>query len=340
MITLVVGAQYGGEGKGKVSAYLATREHFFASCRSGGENSSHTICFGERMIHLRMLPAAALVDQYTQVVYGAGSLLHVPTLLEEMSTHRVWPRRIMIDPQAGIISDELVREQRKDTRYKHIGSTLTGTGYATAERAKRRLLLARDCHEIQDMVTGDIIELLTDADTRGQAILLEGHQAFGLSNYHGDYPYVSSRDCTASEMLSEVGLGIRTNRMHVVLVVKAFPTRNHNGTLPHEMNSADASTLGIKEKGGGAWDRPNKRRRVAHIDLAIIKRAALANGATAIALTSVDHLDSTMAGTRSIDSISHAVYQFIAKVEQATGIWVRYLSTGPGVLEMIDRGAP
>lgn len=339
MITLVVGAQYGGEGKGKVAAYLATREQFYASCRTGGVNSSHTIVLGNATVHLRMLPAAALVDPNVRVIYGAGSLIHIPTLLGEMSSHKVWPRRIMIDPQAGIISDDLINEQRKDTRYKRIGSTLTGTGYATAERAKRRLTLAKECADVRDMLTENIIEFLSDADTRGLPILLEGHQAFGLSNYHGDYPYVSSRDCTVAEMLSEVGLHIRNGNPRVVLAVKAFPTRNHHGSLPHEIDRAQARELGIHEEGGGAWDRPNKPRRVATIDFNIIKRAVHANGATEIALTGVDHLDTRMAGARSIESISHKVFQFISKLEQHTGVWVRYLSTGPGVLEMIDRGA-
>src|SRR5690606_30233015 len=95
---------------------------------------------------------------------------------------------------------------------------------------------------------GDVVRILYDAARNGDDILLEGHQGAGLSNYHGDYPYTSSRDCVAAALLSEVGLGLRW-KTHVILAIKVFPTRNHSGRLPGEMASEDAERLGVQEFG-------------------------------------------------------------------------------------------
>jgi adenylosuccinate synthase len=251
MITLVVGGQFGGEGKGKITAALASATAYDIVCRCGGVNSSHTVVNGAREIRFRMLPAAAAVDKRPLVIFGAGTLIHIPTFLREIELVGYDPRRICVDSKAGVVSEDCVTEQRSDPRYNEIGSTLTGTGYATAKRAQRSLRLARDFPELNPFMC-DTVEVLHTAARRRQNILIEGHQGIGLSNYHGDYPFTSSRDCTAAEMFSELGLATRWPH-RVVLVVKVFPTRNHPGTLYGEMSGADADALGVREFGGGSW---------------------------------------------------------------------------------------
>jgi adenylosuccinate synthase len=282
-----------------------------------------------------MIPTAAVVDPDIEIVYGAGALIHVQTLLNEIAELNIDPKRVKIDPQAGVVTAELIKQQRGDRRYESIGSTLTGTGYAAAERCKRSLKLAYDYPELKDMLCDDdVVEKLTKLAADDKNILVEGHQGFGLSNYHGDYPYVSSRDCTAAEMLSELGLGPRSGEFRILLLVKVFPTRNHAGKLD-ELPPSEAQRRSIHEKGGGCWDVEDRSRRVGWIDFKLVKRAAQANSATEIVLTGVDYLDRNLRGA-SRKAHSEELKNIIDDVQRETKLKVTYLSTGPETESMID----
>ena len=226
MITIVVGAQFGGEGKGKIAAYLAYRDRPNVACRCGGPNSSHTVVWKGKQYRLRMLPTAAVINPKIDVYFGAGTFVHPPTLFSEMAEIK-FQGRLVIDPRAGVITEDIIRAQRRDPRYSTIGSTLTGTGYASALRCLRSLKLAKDSPEISQssVQLSDVSFAVSDVLKNRGSVLVEGHQGFGLSNYHGDYPYTSSRDSTASSMLAEIGLGPRQDNMRIVLATKIFPTR-------------------------------------------------------------------------------------------------------------------
>jgi adenylosuccinate synthase len=281
-----------------------------------------------------MMPTAAVVNPRVDVYFGAGTLIHTDTLFREL-TEIGFSGNLVIDSQAGIISDEIVELQRRDSRYTKIGSTLTGTGYASARRALRSLPLARDDLRLKQFC-GDVSKTVQRRLMRDESILIEGHQGFGLSNYHGDYPYTSSRDSTASSMLAEVGLGPIQRRIRVVLATKMFPTRNHAGNLGDEMSVSDANALGIQEFGGGSWGIPNRRRRVAHFDLELVKRAIFANSATEIALTGVDYLYRNIAASSNFDLAEQELKDMLQMLENKSGVPVRYMSTSPDTLDMID----
>jgi adenylosuccinate synthase len=341
MITIITGAQFGGEGKGKIAAYLAWKEGASVACRCGGPNSSHTVIWNGRTYRLRMLPTAAVIIPDIQVYFGAGTLIHIPTLWREIKD-TAFRGRLVIDPQAGIVTDEIIRQQRADGRYAILGSTLTGTGYANAQRCMRSLPLAREFPELKERAELAEVSQLVYARHRENAnILVEGHQGFGLSNYHGDYPFTSSRDSTASSMLAEIGLGPIQKNLRVVLATKMFPTRNHAGSVGQELASDEAAKLGIAEYGGGAWDLPNRRRRVGMLDVDIVRRAVIANSASEIALTGIDYLCKEASGASDFDRLSdeskEELEDIFSLIEGHTGVPVRYLSTGPETESTFDR---
>lgn len=333
MITIVVGAQYGGEGKGKFCSYLASRQHFDAVCRTGGVNSSHTVKREGVTHRLRMMPASAIVRDI-RTFFGAGSLIHVATFLREMRELDVDPASIVVDRNAGVIAPSMVELQRADPWYAGAGSTLTGTGYASAARSLRRLPLARETEELTPFL-GDVVKILYDAAALGQAILIEGHQGAGLSNYHGDYPYTSSRDCTAAGLLSEVGLGLGWPT-EVVLAVKLFPTRNHPGRLPGEFSRDQARARGIAEKGGGSAGIPDNDRRVGRFELSDVLRAVMLNRPTYLALHGFDYAFPDLAHAATPAALSADALTFIEGIERAVGIPVGIISTGPDVEDTID----
>lgn len=333
MITIVVGAQYGGEGKGKICSYLGGARAFPLVCRTGGVNSSHTVAFDGRVHRLRMIPASAVV-QRSQILYGAGSLLDLDVLFSEARELGVSRDQILIDTQAGIIDDGIVTAQRADARYVELGSTLTGTGYASAMRCRRELVLAKDVPELAPNLA-DVTKVLYDAAMQNRDVLIEGHQGAGLSNYHGDYPYVSSRDCTASSLLSEVGLGLKWET-EVILAVKVFPTRNHNGRLPGEIAPEQAMKLGIQESGGGSKGIPDRRRRVGTLCKEDIRRAIMLNTPDCIALTGLDYLFPEVRGICDVSDMPLAARRYIDDFEEAFGIRVGIVSTGPEVDSTIE----
>ncbi len=335
MITIIVGGQYGGEGKGKVAAFLSKQEEFDVVCRTGGVNSKHTAIEGGKVYDLRQIPTATITDFKGKIVYGAGSLVHIKTLLEEMELLKIPKSQVLIDYQTGILTEENMQAQRSDNRYANIGSTMTGTGHATAQRALRKLSLAKDFPELKPML-GDVPSFLYTSLKKQKKILIEGHQSSGLSNFHGDYPYVSSRDSTAAEILSELGIGPRYT-LRIVLVLKVFPTRNHNGYLPNEMSVTEANTLGIKEYGGGSWGIENNRRRVGKISFEDIKRPVYLNTPTEIALTGLDYLDPNSKEVTSFDDLSKKAQNLIMEIENTTGVPVPMISTGPETNAMILR---
>ncbi|WP_415404138.1 adenylosuccinate synthetase [Tateyamaria sp. SN3-11] len=326
MFFIVVGSQYGGEGKGKISAALAASIGPSIVCRSGGINSSHTVVDSRGTYRFRMLPTSVSVGGRELIYFGAGSLIHLPTLEKEVEDWRIEKKRILIDSRAGIVSDEIIERQREDLRYQAIGSTLTGTGYATADRALRQLTLAGSIDSI-DFPIGDVSSALRKAHCNGVDILVEGHQGYGLSNYHGDYPYCSSRDCTSSAILSEIGVG-PVRDLEVILAVKTFETRNHPGFLSDEIDLSLMDRLGIREFGGGFSTISNNRRRAGHLNIDLIKRAVWANGASGIAITCLDYLFEDCAGASDWDALKPDAKRYVKWIESHTNIPVKMVSTG------------
>ena len=107
-VSIVVGGQFGSEGKGKVSLELVrmATERRIAVVRVGGPNSGHTAYDrAGRKFALRQLPAGA-VDRNVDVVFPAGSYIDINVLLREID-ELDYPRdRIFVSPYANIITPE------------------------------------------------------------------------------------------------------------------------------------------------------------------------------------------------------------------------------------------
>jgi adenylosuccinate synthase len=332
-IDVVVGAQFGGEGKGKVCAYLAATESPKALIRCGGPNSGHSVVDDGTEFKLHMIPTGAL---YTDcpIILPAGALIHIATLKREAERLKCTDR-VMVDPQAGIIRDEMIEEQALDQFYASAGSTLAGTGYAAARRALRRLPLAKEEPEIARWLEDTLPFLMNNCLLRGESVLLEGSQAYGLSNYHGDYPYCTSRDTTVMAMLSQVGVG-PAYLGRSILAVRFFPTRNHQGYLPDELSAAEMEELGIKEYGGADDQRMGKvARRAGRLDPEDLERAVWANSPACLALLGADYLDRSCRGETDRRRLPARVLEEVERVESRVGVKVGFVSTGPGTLEMV-----
>ena len=328
--TVVVGGQFGDEGKGKIISYLALDSSVVATVRGGvGPNAGHTVRDGKKTYRLRMLPSA-IVNPRVKLMIGPGVLVDPKVLISEMSRYHVRDR-VIVDQHCAIIEE--IHLQRDKKLKRRIGSTGTGTGPANADRALREAKLAKDVPVLGPYLA-NVSTMINSLLDEGKSILIEGTQGTFLSVYHGTYPYVTSKDVTASAICSDVGLGpLRVDQ--VLLVLKAYMTRVGAGPLEGELDEDEIGRRGWHEV-GTVTGRP---RRAAPMNLAMAKMAAILNSANQIAITKLDVLFPELRGTRRKQDLSERALKFIDEVERAVSIPVSIIGTGPGVLDIIDRRA-
>jgi adenylosuccinate synthase len=333
-VTVIVGGQYGSEGKGKIAAFLARPgDH---SVRTGGPNAGHTIIEDGKETVVRHLPSS-VVRSGVKLYLGAGAIIDRAILLDEIAAHGIEAERLTIDPQAVVISASYAPAE--SDLVSRIGSTGKGVGAAVAAKVWRGddVVLSRDVAELHPFL-GDVAGALANALSAGERVVLEGTQGTGLSLHHGSYPYVTSRDVCAGSLCSEAGVG-PTAVDRIVLVVRTFPIRvgGPSGPLANELTWAEVT----KRSGYQAplcehTTVTGKVRRVGAFNLEQVVRAVQLNGATEIALTFADYLDASLRRAKDMRQLPRAVRQFITSLEEATGVPVTIVSTGPETTSTIS----
>jgi adenylosuccinate synthase len=328
--TILVGGFFGDEGKGKIISYLATHDKPEIVARGGvGPNAGHTVIVKGKRYALRMTPSG-FVQEGARILIGAGVLVDPRVLMEEIETLKIRDR-IGVDRRCGIIELEHIDADRSDAHLKGtIGSTGTGCGPANVARVSRKGRQAKDVPELQAFLTDVPLEVNTALDA-GKGVLIEGTQGFGISLLYGTYPFVTSKDTSASQMAADVGIG-PTRVDDVVIVFKSFPTRVGEGPFETQMSEEQAAELQIEEYGTVT----HRKRRIGAWDGKMARYSAMINGATMVALTGVDKLDPTVKGAKEHDELSAIVNEFVALVEKDVGVPVKLISTGPELSEIVD----
>jgi adenylosuccinate synthase len=327
--TVITGAFWGDEGKGKIISYLALKDKPDICVRTGSVNAAHTVWLEGKRFALHMVPAA-FVYEGCRLLIGAGANVHVAKFLEEVEATNV-KNRIGVDYQASIIEEKHSIQDKTSAHLKGIGTTGWGVGPAIEERVRRTAKLAKDIPELQPYLT-DVATEVNNAIGAGKKVLLEGTQGTMLSLYHGTYPYVTGRDTSASAICSEVGVG-PTKVDNVLIVFKAFITRVGAGFLPGELTKEEALKRGWFETAAGT----GRDRRSAPFNFEIAKKVVMINGATQAAVTKLDALYPKCSGARAYDELPNEAKQFISEIERQTGIPVVLIGTGPEALDIIDR---
>jgi len=327
---IVAGGQFGDEGKGKIVAYLALNDKPKIVARAGvGPNAGHTVHFRGKKFGLRQVPCG-FVYEGARMLIGPGVLVNPEVLLKEAAETGVG-ERLGVDRRCAIIEPGHIEQDRTSAHLKEkIGTTGTGCGPANVARVSRMARLAEDVQELRQFIT-DVPREVDDALRQGEKVMLEGSQGFGLSLFHGTYPYVTSKDTSASAIASDVGVG-PTKIDDVMLVFKAYVSRVGAGPFATEIPQEKAEELGIVEFGTVT----GRRRRIGTFDFELAKRAAMINGATQITITCLDRLFKDCVGAKKFEELSAEAKDFIAKVEGELGVPVTIISVGQGVDDVID----
>jgi adenylosuccinate synthase len=330
MVTILVGGQWGDEGKGKIVSYLCLKDKYNITARAGvGPNAGHTVEYKGKKYGLRLVPSGFLTEG-TRLLIGAGVLVNPDVLLNEIAELGI-EDHFGVDGGAGIIEEDHIKRDKGSSHLKEmIGSTGTGCGPANQDRANRSLRLARDVSVLEKYVT-NVPEELHSAKNAGKKILVECSQGFGLSLFYGAYPFVTSKDTNAAQACVDVGIGPR-DVDDVIVVFKTFPSRVGEGPFPTEMDPKEAEQLGIVEFGTVT----GRKRRTGRFDFDMARKAAMINSASQIALTCVDYLDEKNRGVKEYDKLTDDAKAFVAEVEEKVGVPVTIISTGPDLSDTID----
>ncbi len=328
MSTLVlVGLQWGDEGKGKIIDVLAKRFDIVARFQ-GGSNAGHTIKVGNKTFKFRLLPSGAV--RRKTVVIGNGVVIDPIVLKEEvkqLAEHNI-NVNMVISERAHIITKyqiEIDGLQEVLKGKSKVGTTKRGIGPTYADKVSRvglRVcdLVAGDPSDLEffehlqnlrisrlysakspdfDLATlreimqsyssyiGDAGEFIINAIRNGKNILFEGAQGTLLDIDHGTYPYVTSSNCVSAE--AAIGTGVSPlDIKNVMGVVKAYLTRVGVGPFPTEIGGDLGET--IQQRGGEFGTVTGRPRRCGWLDLVALRYAVRLNGATHLALTKLDVL--------------------------------------------------
>ncbi|ARM75856.1 adenylosuccinate synthetase [Acidianus manzaensis] len=329
MLDILVGGFYGDEGKGKIASYLGLKDNPSISIRTGSINAGHTVIYNGKKWKIRIIPSA-FVNQKTKLMLGPGALTSIEELTKEIKETNT-ENRLFIDYHTGIISEKDILDERNDENLmKGVGSTGQGVGYAESRRILRIAKLAKDYSELYKYLT-DVPSILIEELTKGNKILAEGTQGTFLSLYHGEYPYVTSRNTTSSGILSEVGIGPKYVN-NIIIIFKSFVTRVGNGTLEGELNEEEAKKLGIFETATVT----GRARRSAPFNIKLAKKAIELNSATEIAITKLDAIFKDAYKVREYEKLPHEAKKWLEDIEQQLKVPITLIGTGEDSLDTID----
>jgi len=328
--SIIVGGFFGDEGKGKVVAHIAHKDKPTIISRGGvGPNAGHTVQVGTKEYGVRMVPSG-FVYKDAKLCIGSGVLVDPRVLKHEVETLGV-RGRVFVDKRCGIITeDHIARDKGSDHLRKTIGSTGSGCGPANSDRVMRTSPQAKDVPELAEYLL-DVPKAINDALKQKQNVLLEGTQGFGISLYYGTYPFVTSKDTSASQIAADNGVG-PTRIDDVIVVFKAYPTRVGEGPFSTEMSAEKSDAMGIQEFGTVT----HRKRRIGGWDGEMARYSAMINGCTQAAITGIDRVDKDCFGLTEYAKLTKKAKDFIKQAEEDIGCPVALISTGPEITQIID----
>ncbi|MEM5473864.1 adenylosuccinate synthetase [Hoeflea sp. AS60] len=339
-VSIVVGGQFGSEGKGKVALEIARRAKGPVTViRVGGPNSGHTgYDRSGKKWALRQMPASC-IDKNVDVVFPAGSYIDVELLLSEIEELQYPKERVFVSPYARIILPEHKNWEREAGLTGSIGSTGSGVGGAVmasvAREAANFPLPSPDAAHfapLQEFVA-DVATLLRNQLNMGFRIVIEGTQGFGLSLLDGGYwPKATSRCTTAAGVLAEAGLSPR-DVDDVTMVIRSFPIRvaGESGQLTNETTWEKIAAKTGKNDIREYTTVTKKLRRVGHFDSMLVRKSIDVNLPNRVVLNHLDYIGESSDIGRS----ESQVRRFILGIEASISRKADWLGFSP--FDVIER---
>lgn len=355
MNVVIIGAQWGDEGKGKIVDYLAEDAKYVVRY-SGGPNAGHTIVVDGKQFALHQVPSGILYKDKA-VFLGSGMVIDAEALFDELKMLKDngidWEGRVFISDRAQLILPKYrtMDKERDAQRKRPIGTTGRGMGIAYAEKAHRDGVRLADLDWAEKMAEFDgedlayinkykdqLLSMRVDLvakmhEFKNDNILFEGAQGAMLDIDSGTYPYVSSGTYCAAGACT--GSGIGPHSIDKILgVFKAYETRVGNGPMPTEFNDADEAESElcryVRDTGREYGVTTGRARRCGYLDLVALRYACRFNSMDGLVLTHLDIYD-------AMDQIEACVaYEIDGKIVTDFPSNIDMLNKAKPVLEKFD----
>lgn len=333
-VTVVVGAQFGSEGKGAICGHLGkSMDGNDIAVRVAGPNAGHTAYDSDhREWKLRAVPVAAVTSPDAWLHIAAGSEIDSEVLLSEIrdlddAGFKV-SQRLSIHPSATVLHPKYINDEQSLGIVGRIGSTGKGIGAARADRIMRNADTALSHPSLE--------RWLTDEDStfdfgRYRKVVIEGTQGYGLGLHTPFYPTVTSSDCRAIDFLAMSGISPWASwltELDIMLVARVYPIRvaGPSGPLKGETTW---EALGLPEE---RTTVTQKVRRVGEWDDDLMIEAIIANGGgdfnpkVGLALTMLDQKFPQCKGKLDLDD---EPLEFVEAIESKFEINIDLVGTGP-----------
>ncbi|MDA2936134.1 adenylosuccinate synthetase [Patescibacteria group bacterium AH-259-L05] len=337
-VIAVVGLQYGSEGKGAIVSYLSPCAS--VGIRTGAPNAGHTIYYKGRKFVMRQIPCV-WINPYAKLVIGRGALINLDILLKELRSVSQFSRikdRLFIDHNAHVITNEHVRAEQNTDLAVRIGSTSATSGEGIGVAAADKILRKSSCVQARDVdqlkkYCADTVDMINSYVERDEIVILEGTQGYGISIDFGTFPYVTSRNVTATALATDAGLSMNRFNVQVIGVARVFPIRVAGNSGPFDKDSDEItwndvtkiaqSDVPIVEK----TSVTKKVRRVATFSREGFQEACQVNRPDEIAITFADYLDWSI---HEKEKTTGPIEDFLDTVDKySEGAEVTLVQTGP-----------
>ena len=307
---VVVGSQWGDEGKGKITDFLSQNAEVIARYQ-GGDNAGHTIAFDGKTYKLRLIPSGIFYSDKISVI-GNGVVLNPKSLVTELkylhdngvSTDnlRISNRAHVILPY-HIVLDGLQEAAKKDNK---IGTTNKGIGPAYMDKA------ARVGIRVADLLEKDTFEekLRTNLEEKNRLFeKMYGHEPLKFEDIFEEYyeygqvlkDYVTDTSVILNDALDSgkrvlfegaqvtIGSGVGPAKIDkVVGACKAYTSRVGDGPFPTELH--DEIGDHIREVGHEYGTVTKRPRRIGWFDSVVMRHSKRVSGLTNLCLNCVDVL--------------------------------------------------
>ena len=327
MNKIIMGGQWGDEGKGKIVDLISKNVNVVARYQ-GGANAGHTVYSNGKKLVLHQVPSGILQDNCICVL-GNGMVIDPVELcleIKELEELNFSTANIYISPNAHIVTPlhKAIDVKNEDSAKNKIGTTGKGIGPTYVDKYNRkgiraidlldgdklknqlekRLGVALEKNEVSKNLNHDdeaftvfynsceyiskfIKNIFPIMHDQNSKILVEGAQGALLDIDHGTYPYVTSSNPTIGGISS--GLGIPTTKFSEIIgIFKAYVTRVGNGPFPTELFDNIGETIqDIGKEFGATTGRP---RRCGWFDSVAANYSIKLNGINQIVMTKLDIL--------------------------------------------------
>jgi adenylosuccinate synthase len=231
-VNMIIDGQFGSTGKGALACYLAQKGYLdqcsiIASTLS--PNAGHTFYVDRCKYVSHQIPVSAVVGNDRSTIYlSAGAVIDVEGLLHECRLFDIDPARLVINPNACVVTDRALEEENASTDMINIGSTQSGTGSARVDKLKRKTdAVAKYNKTLCDNFTIHPLNLNQLIGDYSQGVFVETGQGYSLGIDQPFYPYCTSRNCTPAAILND--LGVHPSHLgKVIMSIRAFPIRVGN----------------------------------------------------------------------------------------------------------------